>query len=717
MFRYKAFLSYSHKDRFWGRWLLKALETYRIPKHLVGQKTDKGIVPKHLIPIFRDRDDLPATEDLSAEIRDALANSEFLIVLCSPHGAKSPWVNKEIEEFKRQRGPANIRCVIVGGEANANLSKTGTINTDYFPKALRHNKGKQSEPVAADLRADGDGKRLALLKMVAGMIGVRLDEIIRRDLQRKNRRVTMITLVTVVAMITMGSLTFTAIEAERKAEQGKEEAEGLIEFMLTDLRDKLEPVGRLDVLDAVGEKAISYYAMQQLQDLSEDSLGRRARAFHLLGEIEDLQGDLEGAQIMFQAASEATLDMLKRNPNNQHRIFDHSQSVFWVGFLKWQRGNFKAAEVDFEIYRDLAEQLVSLDPDNTDWQMELIYANSNLGTLYLSNLDEPQKALKTFQDLLAQSINLFGPGPEDSQRALDLANTYGWLADSAKIASNLPEAETFRQKQIFLLEKVLEKNPENVYATGEGITAQLGLARLAMAQGEVLYAVNSLESLVKTSETLIEHDASNTNWLKQAARHYLYLTEAYLQADSLNEAEEALSRGQQLIEDYSRAKEIFFREKVQLTFLYQVLEAKIQYLRSDHSAAIKTSRKTIEEIKKALADGARATDAYLVLTDALLIAGFSARTTGDEMAASASWQGIINIVEPRISIEGPETLENLATAYALLGLGEEAVKINQTLISKGYKKRNIYFSEEEILDEKNICNEPKKGEPECQLAN
>ena len=42
------------------------VESYRIPPKLVGKATGVGEVPRRLRPIFRDREELPASGDLSA---------------------------------------------------------------------------------------------------------------------------------------------------------------------------------------------------------------------------------------------------------------------------------------------------------------------------------------------------------------------------------------------------------------------------------------------------------------------------------------------------------------------------------------------------------------------------------------------------------------------------------------------------------------------------
>lgn len=186
--KYVAFLSYSHRDKAFGEAIHSQLENYRIPPDLIGQPGRYGAVPSKLRPIFRDRYDLEAGSSLRSQVTEALANSECLIVLCSPAAAKSTYVNEEIRQFKALGRADRIYAIIIDGEP-------GDPERDCFPPALRHvvdAEGKitsfTEEPIAADAREHCDGEELARLKVIAGLMGVDLDRLRRREAEDHKRQ-------------------------------------------------------------------------------------------------------------------------------------------------------------------------------------------------------------------------------------------------------------------------------------------------------------------------------------------------------------------------------------------------------------------------------------------------------------------------------------------------------------------------------------------------
>jgi len=190
--KYFAFISYSHRDKKWADWLHKSLETFKVPKAIVGSEGRDGTVPKRVFPIFRDREELPTSADLGANINNALENSNYLVVICSPNSAKSQWVNEEILSWKRLGKENKILCLIVDGEPNA--TDMGQPDDECFPEALKFKLGdnlelttERTEPIAADAREHADGKSNAKLKLLAGLLGVNYDALKQREKRRQIR--------------------------------------------------------------------------------------------------------------------------------------------------------------------------------------------------------------------------------------------------------------------------------------------------------------------------------------------------------------------------------------------------------------------------------------------------------------------------------------------------------------------------------------------------
>ena len=229
--KYRAFISYSHGDEKWARWLHRGLEMYRLPKGVVGRETSFGIVPHRFNPVFRDREELATATNLGATLVAALEQSACQIVICSPKAAKSRWVNEEILTFKRLGREDRIFALIVDGEPGTSLIP-GMEEMECFPRALIYKMGadgeltaERGEPIAADVRPRKDRPHTAMLKLLAGMLGIGLDELLRRDASRRRRRTIALVTASIVGMLITSGLAVTAWLARNEAERQRVIAE------------------------------------------------------------------------------------------------------------------------------------------------------------------------------------------------------------------------------------------------------------------------------------------------------------------------------------------------------------------------------------------------------------------------------------------------------------------------------------------------------------
>ena len=422
--RFAAFISYSHADANAAAKLQRKLERYRLPKRIAETRANNTAA---LGAIFRDREDLAAAASLSAAIRDAIGRADALVVMCSPDAAASPWVAAEIELFRDLHPEKPILAALLSGEPARS-----------FPAALT---ASGNEPLAADLRPEGDGEQLGFLKIVAGIAGVPLDTLIQRDAQRRIRRVTAITASALAMMLIMGIMTTFALQARNEAARQRAAAEGLVEYMLTDLREKLRGVGRIEIMDAVNERAIVYYkGQEELKQLSDDSAERRARVLHAMGEDYDKQGKLDQALPTFREAHATTATLLEREPKNQNRIFAHAQSEYWLGYMAYRNGERQQTLVHFDNYRILANSLITADPKNPKWVREGGYAEGNLCAFYLEKPPEPKKAVSHCRSALAAMRTAKQLMPSDPQSQIDIVNRLNWLVDANFVAGDASAA-------------------------------------------------------------------------------------------------------------------------------------------------------------------------------------------------------------------------------------------------------------------------------------
>ena len=500
--QYRAFISYSHADSAWGRRIHRGLETYKLPAKLIGTVTMRGAVPARLSPIFRDREELSAGVDLSAQVQDALAASDALIIICSPQSKASFWVGKEIETFRALHPERPIFAALIEGEPS-----------DAFPDALVQLGDRVAEPIAADFRKSGDGARLAKLKLVAGLTGLKLDDLVQRDAQRQWRRVMAVTLVAGVAVLIMALLLVMALRAQSEAERQRAEAEGIVEYMLTDLRDKLKGVGRLDVMAAVNERAMGYYQTQaSLGDMPPESLERRARILHAMGEDDEKRGDLGLALKKFEEAHRTTAAVLARKPDDADAIFAHAQSEYWVGRIAELRGQFAEARQRYKFYALAAKRLFELEPSNPDYLMEMAWAHMNLGNIDFHTRRAPEFGQKEYETALTWMDQAARKKPNDIGISLEVSNAYAWLADSLYLQGKIASSIATRKRQLAMNISAAKKNNQNTSIRFEIAKAHYSVAANLRKAG---YPGDS-QSHIKIARTemtsLVKFERNNTQW-------------------------------------------------------------------------------------------------------------------------------------------------------------------------------------------------------------
>jgi tetratricopeptide (TPR) repeat protein len=687
--RYFAFLSYSHKDEELADWLHRELEEFRVPRSLAGKLTDNGVVPRRLTPIFRDQHELSAANDLGEEIREALEGSQFLIVLCSPDAAKSHWTNAEIESFKRRRPDGCVLAAIASGEPFAS-EIPGREGDECFPPALRQKydrrgrpTGKRAEPLAADLREEGESRRIGFLKLVAGMLGVGLDDLVQRETTRRHRRLAWLAAASLAGMAITSTLAITAVRARDAARDQRREAEGLVSFMLGDLKEKLEPIGRLDALDGVGSRVLNYYSKQDTSQLSDAGLLQRSRALSLMGEVANARGNLDEAARLYREAMSGTAEAVQRNPNDPQRLFDHAQNVFWVGDIARQRGDLKTADARLRQYKDLADRMVALQPNDLKYRMESQYAEFDLGVvlLYERRFDEARRqfaaSLRTIQ-----AVARVDSSNGDYRKSV--ADSLGWLADAEFSQSRISDAIEHRRQQVALLED-LYRNSADARDRERLVPALQRLSRLLEVSGDLPGATQQIRSAVDIANAMLAAEPTNTGWMNDAA------------AAKLGYAGVALSSGDRALavaqanESCALVNKLIATDRTTVDFqtllrLCLQMQTKIAIAGHDRDRALQLGNRALA-VARSIRSSDVINDRFEVASSQRLV-GDAQQIAGDSNAARESWIAAEKLL-PTNTMERPRDMALRMSLYQRLGRPADVREIAANFNAMGYRRPEL----------------------------
>lgn len=544
--RYRAFLSYSHSDTKWAAWLHRALESYRVPTRV--SSPDGKELPKRLSPIFRDREELPSTADLSHAVSEALRDSESLIVVCSPQAAASRWVNEEIRTFRRLGREDRIFCFVIDGEPGSDDSN------DCFPAALTEpddNGHTAPEPVAADARSQGDGRKNAMLKLVAGMLGVRFDALRQRDLRRRQRQMAFITAGSMTIAVVTILLAVSAVVARNEADLRRTQAENLIDFMLGDLQEQLREIGRLDVFESVGDKALEYFASQRDGDDSAYTLAQRARNLRQIGEIRMEQGNLDASLEAFEESILVTGRLAENDADDAQLQIDLANSLFYVGYVHLQRGALDDAQSYFEKVIPIVENVSAREPANPKWLVERAYAQTNLGRV-LERKGEFEDALSSYQKVMDVNKRLIELESENSEWVLELGFAHNNIGKLVLALGRLDEAESHYRSDLDIKQRLVEANSNHNVWRSYLAVSQYYLGQLLRIKGKLKEGEQQLADARENFSYLLDIDPERKRWEARRAVIDRELGELYVHNDQVAKGRQYLATSIQTLQELVR---------------------------------------------------------------------------------------------------------------------------------------------------------------------
>ena len=427
-FKYNAFISYRHEDldKYVAENLHSLIETYKMPKPVVEKY---NITDKNIRRVFRDQEELPLSANLEEPITEALKQSEFLIVICSPRLKESKWCKKEIETFIKFHGRSNILCVLIEGEP-----------IDTFPKELLHYEIKEKsseseeitkeifcEPLAMDVRGNSKSEinkklKTELIRIIAPMYNLDYDDIKRRHEERKMK-----TKVRIFKIIAFVSILFAIYSA-------------ILFFKIYVTSNKLKYDQAINLANSAEEllskddrKGAIEKAYQSVTKYNNISMPTTSQGLYELAESLGVYYIPDGFYAKSQLDTLGNIENIKISENNKYLLsYDGSNEL-----VLWDLNNYTRVKTIFD-------ELLSINKYTFIGNESFAYQNKNKDIIIL---DINGNELNT--------INL-----DYSIDSINSSNSGKYIEISDKNSIYIYETKNYSEIAVYKLDNDMEKNEE-----------------------------------------------------------------------------------------------------------------------------------------------------------------------------------------------------------------------------------------------------------------
>jgi tetratricopeptide (TPR) repeat protein len=367
---------------------------------------------------------------------------------------------------------------------------------------------------AAELAADLER---FLTGQLVGAHAYSLGQLLRRWM-RKHRAVLTASAVAAVALVVVGGVAVSRIIAaehvadaqRRDAVANRADAEELMDFMLTDMRDKLTPIGKLDVLDAVARKATTYYE-RRTDATAPDDLNRRANALQNLGDVLVQRGDLAGALREYQAALATTLVLTTLAPGDEDYERNLAISYDRVGEVQVKQGDEAAGLASYRASLAISERLAAHAPSDMTRQRDLAVSHTWIGGALLLQ-GKRAEALAEMRIALALDEKIAASDPRNATWQRDLSVGVSRVGDVLLEQGDLAGAIAQYRRSLALDEQLAAAAPDDTGLQLDVLRSQQQVAEVVRAQGDADGALALYRASQVIGDKLVARDPSNAVW-------------------------------------------------------------------------------------------------------------------------------------------------------------------------------------------------------------
>lgn len=487
-------------------------------------------------------------------------------------------------------------------------------------------------------------------------------------------------LATVLGMLARG--------AQHDAENQRTQAEELMSFMLGNFVDKLRPLGRLELLDDVGKRALDYLSTPGRDTGTPEAIVQRAKTLQLIAEVDIERGNPAGARTALFTAKATLEKLLKNSPDSKELLKALGANAFWLGQLHVDKDEWAPAMEYLQQYRSLSERLRAVDPADVDSWMELSYAHSSIGSVAFGQGDYTA-ATKHFEKSIELKRNALSVRQGNEGIIIDLSNSLSWLANAKGSRGFLLEAKSLFEQAQALIRPLHEKNKTNASWTMRLAAAVSHLAEIEQALGDRI-AVVHLEEAVELLSGIVASDPTN-----RANQRKLYVVQAKLIDSYISSSPQKALRDLSLLQEHTAALIALEPNQAELGRLLATVKlssAEAHQQLGNYSQARAILDVELPKLRGAANSADKSQSLHLQLSAALLQYAEVLRKEGDAIAAEAACSESRTALVPVQTTNSASVFAAIVRAAACSGTLNGATQENARLLAMGYREmRHIRY--------------------------
>jgi tetratricopeptide (TPR) repeat protein len=334
--------------------------------------------------------------------------------------------------------------------------------------------------------------------------------------------------------------------ARVSANDARDQADGLINFMLDDLRNKLLPIGRLSILDAVVQKAKAYLEGLPKELLTTPRLREQGAMLRNLGDTNVQQGRLQEALSVYQHGLAIAKQLVKQDPPSAELKRDLSLSYNKVGSVLEAQGKLQEALDAYMQSLEIRRSLIDREKSNEAWQRDLSVSYERIGNVLLKQGKLPA-ALEVYQQSLDIRRKLAYQANSNAERQVDLSVSYERVGDVLVEQGKIPEAMEAYQQELAITQRLAEDKSNADWQRNLSVS-QEKVGRVLMTQGKIVEALQIYQQSLNIRQTLADQDKSNAVWQRDLFVGYSKFGEVLCAQGKLPEALEVYQQDRVIAE-------------------------------------------------------------------------------------------------------------------------------------------------------------------------